>query len=106
MARSMSYVLLQTAEFSLFHTFAGSNGDLEPVLGRRIRALIRRVVVTVRDVGTVEVDLVDAGAIAIEVHEPAGRIRLGAAREIAERYEQTAGILADLVEGRQLERLA
>src|SRR5206468_11359655 len=86
--------------------FSGSNRDLEPVLGRRIWALVCRVVVAVRDVRAVEVHLVDAGAVAIEVHEPAGGECLRAAGEIAERHEQTAGILAYLVEGRQLERLA
>src|ERR1700722_6452982 len=62
---------------------AGMNRQLEAILGWRIGTFPCRVVVAVRMVGPVEINLVDPGRVALEIHEAAGRVRFGAAREIA-----------------------
>src|SRR4051812_38720658 len=91
--------------FLLLHSLAGANRNLQSVLRRWIRALVGGVVVAVRNVGAVEVDFVDAGRVARQIHETTGGIRFGSARQIAERDEQGPGVGADLVEGEQLQRL-
>ena len=64
-------------------------GDLQLIFTRRERTYPLRVEVAVRVVGPVEIELVDAGRGAIEVEIAAGRVGFVAAREIAERHEET-----------------
>src|SRR5436190_5471595 len=87
-----------------FHSFAGMDGDLQTILARWEWALIRGVVVTVRMVGAVEVELVDAGAIPVDVEEPSSSVRFRAAGEVAERHEEAGGF-SDFEEREQRHRL-
>src|SRR5207248_866838 len=66
--------------------FARADWNLQTVLGRRIWTLVRGVVVAVRVVRAVEVELVDALRIPIEIEIPAGRVRFGSAGQIVEHH--------------------
>src|SRR5262245_38320500 len=65
------------------HAFSRVDWNLQAILSWRERTLVRRVVVAVREVRPVEVQLVQAGRVPVDVEEPSGRVRLGAARQVA-----------------------
>src|SRR5438034_1388060 len=88
------------------HAFSGADRNLQPVLWRRVRTLVRRVVVAVRMVSAVEIELVDSLRIAIEIKIPSGGVRLGAARHVAEHYGEVFRRSGEVVEGHDRERLA
>src|SRR5215831_990019 len=66
------------------HAFAGANRQLQPVLRRRIRTFVAGVVVAVREVRPVEIELVDALRVSLEIQIPAAGVRLGAAGQVGE----------------------
>src|SRR6188474_726752 len=80
------------------------DGNLQAILSRRERTLVRRVVVAVRKVRAVEIELVEAGSVPVDVEEPSSGVGLGAARQVAERDEEARG-LSELDEGEQRQRL-
>src|ERR1035437_1451015 len=87
--------------------FASVNGQAQPILGRWVRTVERRVVVAVRMIRAIEVDDVDAGGVAIEIEIASGRVRFGAARQIGKRHEEVIDVRrADLDKRGELERLA
>ena len=85
-------VLLLTLNFRLLEPFAGADRDLQPVLRRRERTLVGRVVDAVRMVRAVEVDVVNP--VAVRSRSSSGRPGRSpcAGREIVERDEEALEI--------------
>src|SRR6185295_6026613 len=87
--------------------FAGADRHFQPVLGRRIRAVVGRVVEAERVERAIEIEIVEAGRGPIELDVAAAVVGLGAVGEIAERHEEPAQVLlARLDERAERERLA
>src|ERR1700722_2956407 len=94
-------------DFFLLEPLARANRDLQAVFRRGVRAVVVRVVVAVRVIRAVEVEVVDPGAVAIEVEISPGGIGFRSCRQIAERHEQVIEVRrAAFDERRQLQRLA
>src|SRR5437763_433548 len=87
-------------------SLAGPNRHLQSVFFRRIWALVRRVVVTVRMVRSVEVELVDADGITVQIEVATRGISFRAAGHVAEHDGQMFGRSGEVVEGRDRERLS
>src|SRR5512138_2142414 len=66
------------------HAFAGADGDFQPVLPRRDWTFVSRVVIAIWKVRAVEIELVDALRIAIEIQVAAAGVGFGAARHVVE----------------------
>src|SRR6516165_10804416 len=73
--------------------FTRADRSLEPALGRRIGAVVRRVEQTERMERTIEVEIVEACRRAIELEIPSALVGLDAVGDIAERYEQAVHVL-------------
>src|SRR5215470_11902088 len=84
-SKSKTIAFSPTLRIRLLEFLAGVDRHFQAVFDGRDRTLVGRVVVAVRVVGAVEIDLVDAGRRAIEIHVAPAGIRFGAARHVVER---------------------
>ena len=75
------------------HAFARADGNRQPILSWRVRAVVRRVVVAERVIGAVEVQIVNARRGALEVEVPPARVGFRPVRQVTERHEQVAQVL-------------